>query len=130
MIVMKLRIYSVILLLMMIGSMAVSLVGSSEDAINNPVITSSPVYTYPGKTHITISPEVLKPLGYNDTAELPEKLLVQIIRSYNVSAVQAKDGDYYCIITPDSPKAAVNLIGTNYTCAEQISLDLSHPPSD
>jgi hypothetical protein len=117
-------------MLIMLGSIAVSLAGSFEDSINNPVITNSPVDKYPGQTHITISPEILKPLGYNDTSQLPEKLFVQIIRSYNELAYQGPDGDYYCYITPDSPKAAVNLIGTDRICAEEGYVDLIHPPSD
>jgi len=129
---MKLKIVSILIVLLMLSAMSLSIADSNKDVINNSV---KPIAAADQKNagfvcHTIISPEILKPLGYNDTSELPEKLFVQIIRSYNELAYQGADGDYYCYITPDSPKAAVNLIGTDRICAEEGYVDLIHPPSD
>ncbi len=116
----------------MLGSVTLNLAGLSDNITDNSSTTHDSTdlsYTDP-VIHIIIAPEILNPLGYNDTSQIPEKLLVQIIRSYNVPAVRGADGDYYCYINADSPKAAVNLIGTDRICAEEEYVDLTHPPSD
>lgn len=82
---------------------------------------------YLGKIHVDAS-AVLRELGYTeaDMADIPSKLKVQIIRSYHVTPELHEDGDYYVTITPDSPRAEVNLIGTDRISPYDV--DLSHPP--
>jgi len=127
----KNKILSLMLVLILIGSMATILISSAETVTDELIFKENGTAqkSMNNVCHTVISSEILKPLGYNDTSQLPEKLFVQIIRSYNELAYQGPDGDYYCNITPDSPKAAVNLIGTDYICAEEGYVDLTNPPS-
>jgi hypothetical protein len=71
---------------------------------------------------------VLRELGYTEKnmSSVPRKLMIQIIRSYDESAVRHDDGDYYATITPDSPRAEVNLIGSDRI--SPVDVDLSHAP--
>ncbi|PVX26326.1 MAG: hypothetical protein CW691_01785 [Candidatus Bathyarchaeum sp.] len=71
---------------------------------------------------------VLRELGYTEEnmSSVSSKLMIQIIRSYKEHAVLHDDGEYYVTITPDSPRAEVNLIGTDRI--SPYDLDLSHPP--
>ena len=52
-------------------------------------------------------------------------LLIQSIRSYNVTTVLHDDGEYYATITLDSPHAEVNLIGSDRISPYDV--DLSNP---
>ncbi len=81
----------------------------------------------PGNVHVDAS-GVLETLGYtkDSMSNIPSKLMVQIIRSYNTMPVLGEDGDYYLTITADSPRAEVNLIGTD--SVSPYELDLSKPP--
>ena len=80
-----------------------------------------------GNVHVDAS-AVLKELGYTEKnmSSVPRKLLVQITRSYNAKAELHDDGDYYIVITPDSPRAEVNLIGSDNIAPYDI--DLFHLP--
>jgi hypothetical protein len=71
---------------------------------------------------------VLKELGYTEEnmSSVSRKLLVQIIRSYNAKAELHDDGDYYVVITPDSSRAEVNLIGSDKIAPYEV--DLFHVP--
>jgi hypothetical protein len=91
--------------------------------------TKKPDATFqrPGNVHVDAS-AVLETLGYTkeSMSNIPSKLMVQIIRSYNVMPVLGEDGDYYLTITTDSPRAEVNLIGTDRV--SPYDLDLSKTP--
>ena len=80
-----------------------------------------------GKVHVDAS-AVLRELGCaeEDMASIPSKLMVQILRSYNVTSQLHEDGDYYVTITPDSPRAEVNLIGTDRVSPYIVDLPREH----
>jgi len=80
-----------------------------------------------GNVHVDAS-AVLRELGYTEKnmSSVPRKLMVQITRSYHAKAELHDDGDYYVTITPDSPPAKVNLIGSDRIAPYEV--DLSHPP--
>ena len=81
-----------------------------------------------GNVHVDAS-AVLKELGYTEEnmASVPEKLKLQIARSYHVMPELHEDGDYYVTITPNSPRAEINLIGTDYVSPYHIPL--AHAPN-
>jgi hypothetical protein len=80
-----------------------------------------------GNVHVDAS-AVLRELGYTEEnmSSVPRKLMLQITRSYHAKAELHDDGDYYVTITPDSPRAEVNLIGSDNIAPYDI--DLSHAP--
>lgn len=81
-----------------------------------------------GKVHVDAS-ALLGELGYNeiDSSNVPSKLKVQIVRSYNAKAERLENGDYFIEITANSPLKDVNLIGSNRTVP--YDLDLDNPPN-
>ncbi len=120
---MKQKICCLALISALLISITVPLIGSAKS--NN---ISKPANSMKGfKVHVDAS-EVLRELGYTEEnmSNVSRKLLIQIIRSYNVTAVLHDDGEYYATITPDSPRAEVNLIGSNRISPYDI--DLSNPP--
>ena len=71
---------------------------------------------------------VFKELGYTEEnmSSAPRKLLIQITRSYLEIPKLQDDGDYLLIITPDSPRAEVYLVGTDRIAP--FDVDLSRSP--
>lgn len=120
---MKTKIFSLLLVSMLLLSFTTVLASAEQN--EQPKTHFTPDL---GKVHVDAS-AVLRTLGYTeeDETNVPSKLMVQIIRSYDVLAVQGKDGDYYLTITPDSPRAEVNLIGTDRI--SPYDLDLSNVPN-
>jgi len=80
-----------------------------------------------GNVHVDAS-AVLRDLGYTEEnmSTVSRKLMLQITRSYHAKAEFHDDGDYYVVITPDSPRTEINLIGSDKISPYDI--DLSQPP--
>ncbi len=124
---MKRKICCLMLALMLFVSMALVLVSAKQQNVTGAELKESAKDRKIGKIHVDTS-AVLKELGYTEEniSNVPDKLQVQIARSYRVQLKLGEDGDYYGIITPDSQLAAVNLVGTDRVAPYDI--DLSHAP--
>ncbi|NLE05538.1 MAG: hypothetical protein GX638_12160 [Crenarchaeota archaeon] len=114
--------------ILLVSIVAVFVVSAEPIANTKSVVSAEPNSSRGlGKGHVDIS-GVLKELGYadEDMSDIPSKLLVQIIRSYNVTPVGDIHRGFYLTITADSPRAEVNLIGSDRIAP--YDLDLSHAP--
>jgi len=76
-----------------------------------------------GTIHVDAS-AVLKELGYTDKnmSAVPEKLMLQILRSYNVQGERKANGDYYFTYTPNSTRSSTNIIGSESVVPYNLSL--------
>lgn len=81
-----------------------------------------------GNLHVDAS-AILKELGYTEKniSSVSGKLKVQIMRSYRALPELHDDGDYYVTITPNSPHAKSNLIGSDRVSPDDV--DLFHAPN-
>ncbi|MCL4429702.1 MAG: hypothetical protein M1167_03010 [Chloroflexi bacterium] len=121
----KRRISSVILSILLISSF-LSFVSIASATISNDQIE-------PKVPKININADsVLKDRGYSYTSETaPKELMLQILRSYQIDqGKRGADGELYYTITPDSPKAAHDIIGSDSVIPYELPTTMHVKTSD